>query len=425
MEKILNTVKKIVPAKILQKIRPAYHYLLALAGAVIYRFPSRKIFVVAVTGTKGKTSTTEITAAILEEAGFKVASMGTLKFKIGKTEKRNLYKMTMPGRLFVQKFLREAVDAGCDYAVVEMTSEGARQFRHKFTDLDALIFTNIAREHIESHGSFENYLAAKLSIAKELENSKKRRTIMVANSDDEQGKKFLAVKAKEKYAYGIRNAEAIASDENGSTFTFENHRMKTSLPGIFNIYNILAAATFAQTQGVPLATIKKAVEKIGVIRGRMEKVESGNPKQNFAVVVDYAHTPDSLLKAYEVYKNKNLICVLGNTGGGRDKWKRKEMGQIADRHCSEIFLTDEDPYDEDPRVIVEQVKEGISKKPCRIIMDRREAIRTAIESAAKTKDSVVLITGKGTDPYIMKAGGEKLPWSDYEVAKEEILKVLK
>ena len=154
---------------LLRKITPhflisTYHYLLAFVGAVVFGFPSRKLNVIAVTGTKGKSSVVELISALLEEAGFKTAHASTIHFKIGDKVERNMHKMTMPGRFFLQHFLRRAVRAGCTHAVIEMTSEGARQFRHKFISLDALIFTNLAPEHIESHGSYENYVAKYLAL---------------------------------------------------------------------------------------------------------------------------------------------------------------------------------------------------------------------------------------------------------------------
>ena len=157
VERLLRFIKKFIPKPLFTFGQPFYHRLLALAAAIVYRFPSRHLTVVAVTGTKGKSSVVEIVNALLEEAGFKTAVLGTVRFKIGDESTPNKYKMTMPGRFFVQSFLRRAVDAGCTHAVIEMTSEGAKQFRHKFIELDALIFTNLTPEHIESHGSFENY----------------------------------------------------------------------------------------------------------------------------------------------------------------------------------------------------------------------------------------------------------------------------
>ena len=426
---VLKLLKKIIPKFIFNFFQPVYHYGLAFLGALIYRFPSRKLIVIGITGTKGKTTTTELVNSILESAGYKTALQSTLRFKIGEKEKRNLFKMSMPGRFFMQNFLQDAAKAGCTHAILEMTSEGAKQFRHKFIYPDALIFTNLAPEHIESHGSYQNYLRAKLNIARELENKKER--VMVVNADDKEGKKFLALNIKNKIPYSLRDAISIKADENGSSFQIDKMIVHSKLPGIFNVSNMLGAIAYAKFAGIPDNIIKKGIEKINFVRGRMEKIDCG---QKFDVVVDYAHTPESLRAVYETYglrsspqaKKHHLICVLGNTGGGRDKWKREEMGKIADEYCDQIILTNEDPYDEDPAKIVEDVKKGIKNKPCEIIMDRRQAINKSIRLASLAQDdkqTAVLITGKGTDPYIMEANGKKTPWDDAAVAREELNKI--
>jgi UDP-N-acetylmuramoyl-L-alanyl-D-glutamate--2,6-diaminopimelate ligase len=400
---------------------------LALLGASIYAFPSKKLVVIGVTGTKGKTTTTELVNAILETAGYKTALQNTLRFKIGEKEKRNLFKMTMPGRFFMQKFLREAVKVGCTHVIIEMSSEGAKQFRHKFIYPDVLIFTNLAPEHIESHGSYEKYFQAKLAIAKELEN-KKGKTI-IANMDDKEGEKFLELNIKNKIPYSLRDAIAVKADFRGSSFQMGKMIIHSKLPGIFNVYNMLGAIAYAKFAGISDEAIKKGLESINFVRGRMEKIDCG---QNFDVVVDYAHTPDSLRAVYQTYNSCKKICVLGNTGGGRDTWKRPEMGKIADEYCDQIILTDEDPYDEDPMKIVGDIKKGIKKKPVEIIMDRRRAINKAIQNALITKQTsgdkykvAVLITGKGTDPYIMGPNGTKQEWDDATVVREELNKILK
>lgn len=182
--------------------------------------------------------------AILEEAGLKTALAGTLRFKIGNDSRPNLYKMTIPGRFFVQSFLRKAVKAGCDWVVLEMTSEGAKQFRHKFIQYDALIFTNLAPEHIESHGSYENYLAAKLSIAEEVACSKKPNRSIIANTDDAEGHKFLSVNVPRKLPYSLKDAEPYFATDNGTEFAWRGERIKSPLPGVFNILNMVGAATF-------------------------------------------------------------------------------------------------------------------------------------------------------------------------------------
>lgn len=425
---MLRAIKKLIPTKLFKLLQPSYHYILALLGALIYRFPGKQLLIIGVTGTKGKTTTVELVNTILEEAGFKTAVISTLHFKLAGEERQNLFKMTMPGRFFIQKFLREAVDRGCTHAVVEMTSEGAKQFRHKFIYPDALIFTNLAREHIESHGSYEKYVEAKLSIAKELENKYKKNNVIVVNNDDREAEKFLALNIKNKVPYSLNDTIGVKSDETGSSFQIGKIVIHSKLPGIFNVSNMLGAIALAKFFGISDDTIKKAIEGISMIRGRMEKIEAG---QDFEVVVDYAHTPDSLKSVYETYghstgsgsiSKRKLICILGNTGGGRDTWKRQVMGEIADQFCDQIILTNEDPYDEDPKQILEQIKTGIKNKQCEIVLDRRKAIGKAL-SLAKEND-VVLITGKGTDPYIMEANGRKTPWDDATVAREELQNLL-
>jgi len=420
---MLGPVRKIIPKFIFEFFQPAYHYGLAFLGALMYRFPSRRLIIIGVTGTKGKTTTAELVNAILESAGYKTALQNTLRFKIREKEKRNLFKMSMPGRFFMQKFLRDAVEAECSYAVIEMTSEGAKQFRHKFIYPDALIFTNLAPEHIESHGSYEKYLKAKLSIAKELEG--KKGTAIIANVDDKEGEKFLALNIESKIPYSLNDAIAVKVNEKSSSFQIDKLVIHSKLPGIFNVYNMLGAIAYAKFAGIPDEKIKEGLESINFIKGRMEKINEG---QDFDVVIDYAHTPDSLKAVYETYNSCKKICVLGNTGGGRDKWKREEMGKIADKYCNHIILTNEDPYDEDPMKIVDDMKKGIKNKPCEIIMDRRTAIASAIAKAKAAEESqkiAVLITGKGTDPYIMVSNGSKQEWDDATVTREELKKVLR
>jgi UDP-N-acetylmuramoyl-L-alanyl-D-glutamate--2,6-diaminopimelate ligase len=412
-----SLMKKILPAALYEGLLSAYHFSLAALGAIRYGFPSRRIVVVGVTGTKGKTSTTELVNAILEAAGKKTAVLGTLRFKIGDRNDRNLRKMTMPGRFFVQRFLSDAVRAGCTHAVIEMTSEGARQFRQRFVDMDALIFTNLSPEHIESHGSYEAYRDAKLSIARTLARSTKKGRFMVANADDKEGALFLAVPGVVPLGYGKKDGEPIETNAESTVLHFKGTRIASSLPGLFSAYNIIAAAACTDALGIPIDAIARGIGSLRTIPGRAERVEGG---QSFPVVVDYAHTPDSLEALYTAYEGYDRICVLGNTGGGRDKWKRPVMGEIAERYCAETILTNEDPYDEDPMGILNEIARGMKHKSPRLILDRREAIASAIAAAKRYAKPAVLLTGKGTDPFIMGPKGSKTPWDDRSVAKEEL-----
>ncbi len=416
IDSILAKVRKLIPDALYKILSPIYHWILSAIAACIYRFPSRHIKIIAVTGTKGKSSTVEIISAILEEAGFKTAITNTIRFKIGNISSDNLYKMSMPGRFFMHKFLRSAVKAGCNYAILEMTSQGAITYRHLFIDFDVFVFTNLSPEHIEAHGSYENYRDAKLSIAKRLILSHKKNRIMIANADDKEGDKFLACDADEKIPFKINSLEPYTLKKEGIEFTINDKKVSTHLSGLFNLYNLLAAITTAKSQKIEDGAIIRAIEKFTGIAGRLENIDAG---QDFKVIVDYAHTADSLEKVYQVFQSSRMICILGGTGGGRDSWKRKEMGRLADEYCDEVILTNEDPYDEDPRSIVDDVAKGMSSPPT-IIMDRRLAIREGIKRA--TTGDAVIITGKGTDPYIMGPNGSKTPWSDARVAKEELKK---
>jgi len=419
LEILLRIGRKIIPKKIFNFFQPAYHYTLSLLGAIVYRFPSKHIYVIFVTGTKGKTSTIELINAILEEAGYKTALASTLRFKTKQKNLPNKMKMTSPGRFFLQSFLRTAVKEKCDYAIIEMTSEAAKQFRHRFIDFNCLVFTNLSPEHIESHGSYENYKQAKLEIARALLKSQKKERIIIANADDSEGSKFLDIKVEKKIPYSLEKVASFDLKKDGISIKTKKLEIHSSLIGKFNAYNILAACAFAETQDIKSETIKKAIEEFSSIPGRMEKI---NEEQNFSVIVDYAHTADSLKQVYETLGDVKKICILGSAGGGRDKWKRPEMGKIAKKYCHKIILTNEDPYDEDPMQIINDVAEGIGSSGYKVILDRREAISFGLREAKRGYS--VIITGKGTDPYIMGKNGSKVPWSDASIAKEELNKIL-
>lgn len=427
MSDVAYWIKRLLPTALLEHIRPYYHYALAYLGSVLYKHPSDELMVIAVTGTKGKSTVVELLTKILEADGKKVASLSTIQFKIGGDVEPNRYKMTTPGRFFVQHFLRQAVDAGCTHAVIELTSEGAKQFRHKFINLDALIFTNLTPEHIEAHGSFENYKKAKLQIAQAVADSAKQPRYLVVNMDDEHAQDFLNFPVEEKLPYSLSDLKLYTLHKDGVGLIFRNGdeevTIRVPLVGLFNVYNTLATITMAQALGVKLSTIEQALRSVSSIKGRVEHIHPPEGAQKRVTgVVDYAHTPDSLEKLYQAFKDAPKVCVLGNTGGGRDTWKRPEMAAIAEKYCDHIILTNEDPYDEDPRKIVEEMERGVTdKNKVEIIMDRRLAIATAIEQAVD--NGYVIVSGKGTDPFIMGPHNSKEPWSDATVVKEELNKL--
>ncbi len=434
METLLSHIRPLIPRAVFSATQPFYHWLLAWAGALVYGFPSRKLHVVGVTGTKGKSSTTELLGAIFAEAGYKTAVASTIRFTINGHAEPNMFKMTMPGRFFMQRFLRKAVNAGATHAVIEMSSEGAKLFRHVAISMNGLVFLNLAPEHIESHGSFEKYRDAKVSLARKLAASHKPERTLVVNGLDAASPFFVdAVKGKipNVLSFTLHDAEPFTLSDRGLTMTFKGEHIESPLRGTFSIENMLAAATYAARHGVSPQTIARSLSHTTEIPGRVQFIRASNAStsvkahmraQDFDIIVDYAHTPDSLTKLYEAFPNRHKVAVLGNTGGGRDTWKRPEMARIADALCDHIILTDEDSYDEDPRAIVDDMAKAIARKPLEIIMDRRQAIRKAIELARP--GGVVLITGKGTDPYIMGKNGSKTPWSDARVTEEELIAFL-
>lgn len=411
IKKILSLI---LPASLYKALLRAYHFILGWGAAAWFGFPARKLYVIGVTGTKGKSSTVEMVNAILEEAGYRTAIASTIRFKINTESRPNLFKMTMQGRGYLQSVLSEAVRAGCTHAVVELTSEGALQFRDAGVFLDALIFTNIQPEHIESHGSYAAYKQVKLGIARSLVRSFKRPRIIVANPDDELGAKMLQLPVETRLPFSLSDAAPFSEGVERVSITFRGVTFEIPFPGTFTILNALAAATLANGLDIEPKQIARALSKMQVISGRAEKIDEG---QSFSVIIDYAHTPDSLKAIYAAYPGRRKICVLGNTGGGRDSWKRPEMGKIAEEMCAEIILTNEDPYDEDPKKIVDEMARGMKRAP-HIILDRKLAIREALRVASG--NDVVLITGKGTDPFIMEAGGKKTPWSDARITREEL-----
>jgi len=411
-------------------LKSTYHYCLACLGNILYGFPSKKIFVLGVTGTKGKSTTLELINAILEAAGKKTALVSSIRFKVGDDSKQNTTGMTMPGRFFIQRFLRKAVNSGCQYFLMEVTSQGILQHRHRFIDFDAAIFTNLHPEHIESHGSFEKYRDAKISFFRYVAGkSKKFGKLFFINKNDAAGARFA------DRVIGSGKVVYFAIDDFVRRPGDGRARLSEWLKNDFNMANAAAAAAFAESQNIGWPIIEKTFSSFSGVPGRMEYIS----REPFAVVIDYAHTPDSLEKVYQALRGAapgNLICVFGAAGGGRDKWKRPVMGKIAAEYCDQIILTNEDPYDEQPEAIINQIADGCSqvqnppepkqglvrgtaKSKIQKIINRREAINNAIDSARK--GDAVIITGKGSEPWMHVARGEKIPWNE----KETVLEILK
>lgn len=427
-----RSFKSKIPTHLITRMEKPYHFSLALAGALWYWFPSRKMTVIGVTGTKGKTTVVELLHHILAAHGARVASASSIRFKINADEEKNTLGMTMPGRFFLQQFFSRALTRGCNYAVIEVTSQGIEQYRHRFIDFDIGVLTNISAEHIEAHGGFEPYVRSKLDFFWRIPKT----GIAVINRDDRQASRVAAACKCDKMWYGrelIENKKHIWPIRNynagnyGIMLDVKGHQIRSQLQGDVNAENIIAAIAAALALRIPIDAISHGIAEVKEIPGRMQIIQ----QTPFRVVVDYAHTPDSLERVYESLGGKKdadmesrLICVLGATGGGRDAWKRPEFGKIAASFCRDIAITDEDPFDEDAIKIMEAVAIGARESAAhkmKIIPDRRDAIRHAI-SMAREGDTVI-ITGKGSETFIRVAHGERISWSDTDVVREELARV--
>jgi len=409
----------------LRKITPLwlfdlYHRFFPWLGSLVYGRPSEKIRVIGVTGTNGKTTVVHILSDILEQSGLKVASISSLRFKIGPSAHPNNLKMTMPGRMKLQRFLSRAVKAKCHCAVIEVTSEGIKQHRHEHVRFFGAVMTNITPEHIESHGSFEAYKNAKLKLFEAVQKNPDPESFGVFNLDDPLYSYFIKDGISRIFGYSIINSKgkgikvfkAQVSAKNAAPLSFKlgSAVYKTKVQGRYNISNIMAALSAANALRIKSKVIKEAIQNFKMPAGRLEFVI----KKPFLVVVDYAHTPDALEKVYETIfpMAKKLICVLSATGGGRDRWKRPKMGEVAAKFCKKIIVTNEDPYDEDPWQIIHEVAGGLKAEK---ILDRQLAIKRALFLAEK--GDAVVITGKGAEPWMVVQGGKKIPWDDREKVK--------
>lgn len=410
-------------------LRLFYHQILAIVAAVFYGFPSRYLNVIGVTGTKGKTTTTNLITTVFTEAGYKVGMTSTINFRVGDLQWSNLTKITTLGPFFLQKILRQMVREGCTHAVLEVSSHAIYQNRIWGVNFDTVVFTNIGEDHLEYHGGFQNYLRIKGLLFAHLNRSQRKPRmpkISVLNKDDPNFLYFDQFLVDRKYTYGIGSGTCYASDllpkANGTTFELHvpnNHiEITVKLPGEFNVYNATAAATVALANNINLAVIKTALEKASSIPGRFETIDCG---QKYTIVVDYAHTHESLEKLLSLYRKLTkgrLYLVFGATGGGRDKAKRPKMGAVADKYADYIIVTDDDPYEEKEWQIIEEVSAGIKRAEGERfwkIPHRYRAIQLAL-ALAQEKD-VVVIAGKGCEE-IQILGDKKIPWDDRKVVRE-------
>lgn len=442
MSYVKSTIRYILPAFVMQ----LYHWCLAKLAVIIYRYPSEKLIVIGVTGTKGKSTTSNLIAQLLEMQGEKVGLTSTAVMKVGDKEWLSQRKMTMPGRFELQRLLRQMVDAGCKYAVVETSSEGLAQFRSVGIHYDVAVLTNFTPEHIEAHGGYENYRAAKGILFQQLKDAKekiidghnipKRVIIDPTISEYEFFSDYRAAEENHfHFGAGSEDEDALdlsvkvlGGDAQHSLIKIKGRELETKLLFDFNALNILGAVSACVAVGFAMDDLLVKVPGLKPVPGRQELIEEGQP---FAVMVDYTYEPKSMELLFRGLKNltfNKLIHVFGATGGGRDTWRRPVMGEISARNSSICIITMDDPYDDDPDKIATDViagakrtKEELSSEvEIKYIKDRREAIKEAF-ALAEVGD-LVLITGKGAEQKMAMPNGKYIKWDDREVAREELRK---
>lgn len=436
MEQFLARLRKIVPVRVADSIRPVYHYVLAVAGAAIYRFPARKLTVIGITGTKGKSTTCALTAAVLEAGGHKVGMISGVTIQVGNEQRLNPTTMTSFGRFQTQKMIREIADAGCTHLVLEVPSHAIYWRRQWGVPFQTAVFTNLSRDHMDLHRTMERYRNTKGKLFASLGKNKKQKTLAVVNGEDAEAPYFMSCFADDKYVFGLTKAisqvsplahsviaTSVKSNARGSSFIVEardkSFPVSIKLPGEFNVRNALAAISVGLGHGVAPDKIAEGLAGVEGVPGRMERVDAGQP---FDIIVDFAHSPDSFDKVLSELSKitpGKLISVFG-APGNRDKSKFSEMGRIAATHSDWMVLTEDDPGTEDPAELTEYLVEGIKRatKPAQyeIELDRRKAIAKAFGRAHRGDTVVLLAKGHQTT---MRYADAYTPWDDRVIAREE------
>ena len=403
---------------------------LADLSNAVYGFPGNRLNIIGVTGTNGKTTTTNLIAAVLKEGGHKPGLIGTIYSKVG--EEIIPVRHTTPEAPDLHRLFAAFLERGADYAVLEVSSHALDLNRVRGTEFDVAVFTNLTQDHLDYHRTMEEYLAAKgkLFAGLGLKPAKQRRKFAIINNDDPHAGELMDMTRASVITYGIKQTADVRAVDVGVTadgarfilkYTDREIPVNLKLTGLFNVYNALAAIAVGLVEGIRAETVIRALERIPGIAGRFERVEAG---QDFTVIVDYSHTPDSLencLKTARELTAGRIITVFG-CGGDRDRTKRPLMGEIAGRLSDFTIVTSDNPRSEDPQEIINGIIPGLAKTAApgkyREIADRREAIFTAIREA-QSRD-VVIIAGKGHEDYQI-IGDNVIHFDDREAAREAIM----
>ena len=426
-------VKKVIPAGVFEAIEPTGHLVEAMIMTTKYGFPGRKLKVIGVTGTNGKTTTSFMIHTMLHSAGIKTALTTTVGYGIGDDIVHQKLHMTSPKAGVLQSRLKAFAEAGVEWVVVETSSHSLAQNRVWGVPYQIAVMTNITHDHLEYHGTFERYLEAKTKLFKIA--NKHGFKYGIANAEDPNASEFLKY-VDNKTTYGIKKGDLQAKDVNlradGTSYTAvagnDTYDIEVKIPGEFNVSNSLAAISVGRKLGLSKEQIEKGIAALETVEGRMNLINAG---QDFSVIVDFASTPDGFQKFFEsmrpLVKGK-LIAVFGSAGR-RDETKRAEQGSIAGKYANVVVLTEEDDRDEDGVTILKQIADGaisegkIENKDMFIVHNREEAIGFAMTLATNKEDTVVLL-GKGHEKTIERADGE-YPWDETAAAKAALESLLK
>lgn len=401
------------------------HLLSAVSANVYYGFPAKKLLVIGVTGTNGKTTTTQMIGSILRTAGKKVAIASTIDFWMDDEQRINTSKFTTMSPWALQRFLREAVDKKIEMVVLETSSHALDQGRVWGIPYQIVVMTNVTREHLDYHKTMERYRKAKRKLFECAPQA-------VINQDMVSPEYFVqALRQNAKVLlYSTKNKEAhlfaknIMLNFNKTIFRVDEDEFILGLAGMFNIENALAAIGVADLLGIERSLTKKGLEILKGVPGRMESMET---LEGVDVIIDYAVTPDAFEKLYASVlplkiPGTKIIHIFGACGE-RDQGKRSILGSIASGYADVIILTNEDPYYEDGEQIINHIEEGLSRTKTHEyfrIYDRREAIHKGLSIAER--GDIVLITGKGAETS-MAIGSERIPWSEHQVIREELARI--
>lgn len=423
-------------------VRLLWYRLKAFLAAASFGFPADKLIVIGITGTNGKTTTTNLTAKILEKAGYKVGMASTINFKIDRKEWQNTTHKTTLGPFQLQKLLKDMVKAGCEYAVIETSSHALAQHRVSGVSYDIVCVTNVTPEHLDYHKSMKAYRQDKMKLFAKLTKGKRKKgvaKVSVHNADDfENFSEFMKFESDQKIAYGVNvcedprihqqiRAEDIQLHPEYTDLVLktpeEKLKVRLNLPGDFNVENLMAATAIATSQGVPLKTVKEAIKDIHLIPGRMEPIHEGQP---FQVLIDFAMTEDGYEKLLSTLRKttEGKLWVVFGCCGDRDRKKRPKIGEICGKIADRVVVCDDEPYTEDPKIIRDMILEGLENTKMMHneeyfeIPDRGEAIEYALKNA-KSGDTVV-IPGMGDLEGRTFANGIK-PWNE----RQEVRNILR